>query len=116
MPLRRDIESLGKGAPHIVVGTPGRILDLIRNKALKLDNIKHFIIDECDKMLDTLGLSRLSDSNSPDLCRYAPRCPGYFPPDTSFQTSHDVQRHYEQRYTTSVSQFHARCTLREKST
>lgn len=39
-----------------MVGTPGRILDLIRNKALKLDNIRHFIIDECDKMLDTLGM------------------------------------------------------------
>ncbi len=59
MPLRKDIENLTKCAPHIAVGTPGRILDLIRNKALKLDNIKHFIIDECDKMLDTLGLSKI---------------------------------------------------------
>lgn len=56
MPLRKDMDSLKACQPHIVVGTPGRILDLIRNKALKLDNIKHFIIDECDKMLDTLGM------------------------------------------------------------
>lgn len=56
MPLRKDIDSLKTCAPHIVVGTPGRILDLIRNKALKLDSVKHFIIDECDKMLDTLGM------------------------------------------------------------
>lgn len=55
MPIRKDIETLSKSPVHIVVGTPGRILDLIRNKALKLQSIKHFIIDECDKMLDTLG-------------------------------------------------------------
>ncbi|BHF79683.1 ATP-dependent RNA helicase ddx39a [Sparganum proliferum] len=57
MPIRKDIETLAKGV-HIVVGTPGRILDLVRNKALKLNNVKHFIIDECDKMLDTLDMRR----------------------------------------------------------
>uniref|UniRef100_A0A0X3NJR8 RNA helicase n=1 Tax=Schistocephalus solidus TaxID=70667 RepID=A0A0X3NJR8_SCHSO len=57
MPIRKDIETLTKGV-HIVVGTPGRILDLVRNKALKLNNVKHFIIDECDKMLDTLDMRR----------------------------------------------------------
>ncbi|VDD75177.1 unnamed protein product [Mesocestoides corti] len=69
MPLRKDIESLAKCSPHIVVGTPGRILDLIRNKALNLDNIKHFIIDECDKMLDTLDMRR----DVQDIFRMTPR-------------------------------------------
>lgn len=41
--------------PHIVVGTPGRILALIRNKKLNLKQLKHFILDECDKMLEQLG-------------------------------------------------------------
>jgi len=58
LPVRKDVETLSKGTVHIVVGTPGRILDLIRSKALKLGNIKHFIVDECDKMLDILDMRR----------------------------------------------------------
>ncbi|KAL3319933.1 Spliceosome RNA helicase ddx39b [Cichlidogyrus casuarinus] len=58
MPLRKDIETLEKSPCHIVVGTPGRLLDLIRNKALNLKTIKHFVLDECDKMLDTLDMRR----------------------------------------------------------
>lgn len=37
----------------IVIGTPGRVLHLAEEKSLKLDNIKHFILDECDEMLDS---------------------------------------------------------------
>ncbi|KAA3479418.1 DEAD-box ATP-dependent RNA helicase 56 [Gossypium australe] len=42
--------------PHIVVGTPGRILALTRDKDLSLKNVRHFILDECDKMLESLGI------------------------------------------------------------
>jgi len=49
----------GKGpngaAPHIIVGTPGRLLHLIRENVLKLDNLKFFVLDECDKLVDQLG-------------------------------------------------------------
>ena len=45
----------GDGAPHIIVGTPGRILHLIRDKHLKLDKLKFFVLDECDKLVDELG-------------------------------------------------------------
>lgn len=38
-----------------MVGTPGRILALVRNKKLNLKHLKHFILDECDKMLELLG-------------------------------------------------------------
>lgn len=55
MPIQKDEETLKSINPHIVVGTPGRILALIRNKKLNLKNIKHFILDECDKMLEQLG-------------------------------------------------------------
>lgn len=41
---------------HIVVGTPGRILALVKEGALNLKHIKHFIVDECDKMLDQLDM------------------------------------------------------------
>ena len=46
---------LKNDCPHIVIGTPGRILALTNNKALNLDHIKHFIIDACDLLLEELG-------------------------------------------------------------
>ena len=46
--------------PHIVVGTPGRILALARDKSLNLKNCKHFVLDECDKMLEQLGESHIA--------------------------------------------------------
>ncbi|XP_029815856.1 spliceosome RNA helicase DDX39B-like, partial [Manacus vitellinus] len=52
--IKKDEEVLKKNCPHIVVGTPGRILALARNKSLNLKHIKHFILDECDKMLEQL--------------------------------------------------------------
>ncbi|XP_017583979.1 PREDICTED: spliceosome RNA helicase DDX39B-like, partial [Corvus brachyrhynchos] len=55
--IKKDEEVLKKNCPHIVVGTPGRILALARNKSLNLKHIKHFILDECDKMLEQLGES-----------------------------------------------------------
>ena len=55
MAIKKDEEVLKKNCPHIVVGTPGRILALSRNKTLSLKNVKHFVLDECDKMLEALG-------------------------------------------------------------
>ena len=42
---------LKKGA-DIIVGTPGRVMDLYRRKALQLDNLKFAVLDEADEMLD----------------------------------------------------------------
>jgi superfamily II DNA/RNA helicase len=43
---------VGEGAPHIIVGTPGRLLHLIKEDVLKLDKLKFFVLDECDKLVD----------------------------------------------------------------
>lgn len=56
MSIANDEKALKGTPPHIVVGTPGRILALIRNKKLNLKHLKHFILDECDKMLEALGM------------------------------------------------------------
>ena len=37
---------------HIIVGTPGRVIDLIKRGVLNLKNIKFFVLDEADRMLD----------------------------------------------------------------
>ncbi|KAG5601539.1 hypothetical protein H5410_032909 [Solanum commersonii] len=51
-------ELLKNECPHVVVGTPGRVLALAREKDLSLKNVRHFILDECDKMLDSLDMRR----------------------------------------------------------
>lgn len=60
VPTSKDIEILRdkKKCPHILVGTPGRVWGLVRDKYLKLNNVKHFVLDECDKMLEQLGMTR----------------------------------------------------------
>ena len=49
--IGRQIRSLKK-APHIIVGTPGRVLDHINRKTLKLDQVHTAILDEADEMLN----------------------------------------------------------------
>jgi ATP-dependent RNA helicase UAP56/SUB2 len=49
---------LAESTPHIVIGTPGRILQLSKDKALKLGNLKRFVLDECDQMLQSLDMRR----------------------------------------------------------
>merc|ERR1739848_786025 len=56
--IARDEQVLKSNCPNIVVGTPGRILALVRSKKLNLKNLKHFILDECDKMLEQLDMRR----------------------------------------------------------
>jgi len=56
--IKKDEETLKNNCPHIVVGTPGRILALVKSKKLNLKNLKHFILDECDQMLEQLDMRR----------------------------------------------------------
>jgi ATP-dependent RNA helicase DeaD len=50
-PIDRQIYALKKGV-QIVIGTPGRVIDHIERKTLKLDNVKMVVLDEADEMLD----------------------------------------------------------------
>jgi len=56
--IAKDEQVLKNNCPHIVVGTPGRILALTRTKKLNLKHLKHFVLDECDKMLAELDMRR----------------------------------------------------------
>ncbi|MGZ8476418.1 MAG: DEAD/DEAH box helicase [Candidatus Limnocylindria bacterium] len=49
--MDKQIEGLKRGA-QVVVGTPGRVLDLIRRGELRLDRVHTVILDEADRMLD----------------------------------------------------------------
>ena len=54
--IAKDEQVIKSNCPNIIVGTPGRILALVRSKKLNLKNLKHFILDECYKMLEQLGM------------------------------------------------------------
>jgi len=56
VPITQHREKLKTDAPHIAIGTPGRVLQLANEKHLKLAGVKHFVLDECDKMLETLDM------------------------------------------------------------
>merc|ERR1711874_404352 len=48
--VREDMRKLDEGQ-HIVVGTPGRVFDMISRKVLRTNDIKQFVLDEADEML-----------------------------------------------------------------
>jgi len=56
--IKNHITMLKTEVPHVIVGTPGRVLALARDGALSLKKIKHFILDECDKMLESLDMRK----------------------------------------------------------
>ena len=64
--IRKQIDGLKQGA-QIVVGTPGRVLDLISRKLLVLDQVCVAVLDEADRMLD-IGFR-------PDIEKILRRCP-----------------------------------------
>ena len=73
IPIKEHIDWLKYDCPHCVVGTLGRILALIRDGDLNLDNVKHFVLDECDRMLEELGVCVMKGHGSPltkDVCGY----------------------------------------------
>mmetsp|Transcript_72987 Transcript_72987/g.133509 ORF Transcript_72987/g.133509 Transcript_72987/m.133509 type:complete len:394 (-) Transcript_72987:204-1385(-) len=48
--VQKDIELLREGQ-HVVVGTPGRVLDMVSKRQLKIEDLRTFVLDEADEML-----------------------------------------------------------------
>jgi len=57
--IKRQIESL-KSKPHIIVGTPGRVIELIKAKKLKSHLIQTIVIDEADKLLSRDNITAIN--------------------------------------------------------
>lgn len=64
--VHRDIEQLQQG-PHIIVGTPGRLLDHMNSGKLQLGGLKALVLDEADRMFD-IGFR-------PDIIKIIKACP-----------------------------------------
>lgn len=56
MDVKQQRETLKKEVPPIVVGTPGRVKQLAKEGVMKLGTVRHFVLDECDKMLEKLDM------------------------------------------------------------
>ena len=65
-PIKQQIRRLEEGA-QVVIGTPGRIIDLMGRNLLKMPNLKLIVLDEADRMLD-IGFR-------PDIEKILKRCP-----------------------------------------
>lgn len=50
--IGRQIRDLRHGSPHFLIGTPGRIQDLVERRALNLSGFQNVVLDEADRMLD----------------------------------------------------------------
>eukprot|EP00816_Leptocylindrus_hargravesii_P013434 CAMPEP_0196825582 /NCGR_PEP_ID=MMETSP1362-20130617/93136_1 /TAXON_ID=163516 /ORGANISM="Leptocylindrus danicus, Strain CCMP1856" /LENGTH=209 /DNA_ID=CAMNT_0042206035 /DNA_START=1010 /DNA_END=1635 /DNA_ORIENTATION=- len=50
--MGEDLKLLDRGGVQVISGTPGRVFDLIRRRALRTNQLKALIIDEADEMLD----------------------------------------------------------------
>ena len=50
-PIERQLKALAHGV-HIVIGTPGRVMDHLKRRTLLLDNVSMVVLDEADQMLD----------------------------------------------------------------
>ena len=53
IPIKPQIERL-KTPTHIIVATPGRLIDLVQRKAVNIQNLKYLVLDEADEMVSAL--------------------------------------------------------------
>ncbi len=58
--IKRQLENLKK-KPHIVAGSAGRLLELIKMRKLKVHNVKSVVIDEADKLLYTESVDTIKE-------------------------------------------------------
>jgi ATP-dependent RNA helicase DeaD len=65
-PIQKQIQQLKQGC-HVVVGTPGRVIDHLNRHSLNIDRLWFVVLDEADRMLD-IGFR-------PDIERILKRCP-----------------------------------------
>jgi superfamily II DNA/RNA helicase len=111
-PIKDHITLFKDSPPQIVVGTPGRILDLVKRKAMNMSDLKTFVLDECDKVLEKSGKIRCfgltpasildTNLNFRHESRRAADLQGHSPPEAG----HDVLCHHELRHEGHLQKVH----------
>lgn len=59
--IEKQIKKLKDTKPHFIVGTPGRILELIKKKKITAHTIKTIVLDEADSLLDNTNTKTIQD-------------------------------------------------------
>ncbi|EEQ82500.1 hypothetical protein NCER_100776 [Vairimorpha ceranae BRL01] len=54
--IEEDIKLLGTCSPSVLIGTPGRLAEIVKRRALNLKHVKFFVMDECDKMIGDIDM------------------------------------------------------------
>ncbi len=80
---QKQVLKLKTKPPHVIVGTPGRTLELIQEKVIKIDNLGFFIVDECDEVLKNLSILKRHEGAAAEDLRE----------DQQEQANDDVHRH-----------------------
>ena len=73
VPLRKSMADIKSGC-DILVGTAGRIADLVRHKALDTSQLKFFVVDECDRQIETLCFPFFSFANAQRRAQIFRKC------------------------------------------
>lgn len=89
-----QIAQLKEKKPKIIVGTPGRVLALIKKGILPAANVSIFVLDECDKILQQLGTSLNNNANPNYQIRHERRRSVYFQSYTSKKASYVLFCHH----------------------
>lgn len=77
-----NIRALKNNIPHVVIGTPGRVFDMVRRRALVLKHMRTFILDEADEMLSYGFKEQVQDifeglPNKVQTCIFSATMPPY---------------------------------------
>ncbi len=110
---REQLRALRDGV-QIVVGTPGRVMDMIERKALNLSSIKFFVLDEADEMLKMGFIDDVEWilKQAPDQCQRA-LFSATMPPEIKkvasryLRNPEHIQVKSEERSTSSIEQFYS---------
>jgi len=54
--IKQNQKVIKEEQPNIIIGTPGRVQQLIEEGTIKVDKLKRFIMDECDQLIDSLDM------------------------------------------------------------
>jgi ATP-dependent RNA helicase UAP56/SUB2 len=58
VPITENKKAIEESKPQVVIGTPGRVLALVKDKTLNLEKCGHFVLDECDKCLEKIDMRK----------------------------------------------------------
>ena len=107
--VRDDMQALQAG-PQVVVGTPGRVQDMIQRRVLKTDSMKMFVLDEADEML-SVSIEFLQGTHDTLTDHMAARLHGanlrHLPASPTVDSGRSSVRHYASRCPRGHHEIHA---------